>query len=61
MKIRNPVADIDFPDSGWTLSITKNGNAIVMSLHWRYKSIPTHQTVVSIDNFKNVLKTLDIL
>lgn len=34
---------IEFPDSGWTLSIVINENKAILSLHWRNKVIPTHQ------------------
>lgn len=51
-SISNPVAAIQFPDSGWTLSIHKENDDVVISLHWRDKATPTHQVACSIEEFK---------
>lgn len=50
--ITTPSAKIQFPDSSWTLSLQKQNDEIVISLHWRDKIIPTHQVACTIEEFK---------
>ena len=47
-----PVASIQFPDSGWTLTLQRQDDEVVISLHWRDKAIPTHQVACEIKEFK---------
>jgi len=54
-------SSIDFPDSGWSLQFEKFAGEIAISLYWREKAIPTHQIVVKEEDFKNMLKELEIV
>jgi hypothetical protein len=50
-----PVAAIQFPDSGWTLTIQRQDSDVVISLHWREKAVPTHQVACTIEEFKMMI------
>jgi len=54
-------AAVDFPDSNWSLSLQPQGNEMVISLHWNGKAVPTHQARTSLEDFKIMLKKLDVL
>lgn len=52
-----PTAQIDFPDSSWSLSIVRDhGRAeVVFSLHWNGKPVPSHQVACSVAEFKMMI------
>ena len=54
-------AAIQFPDTGWTLTLQKCEDKIIMSLHWRDKAIPTHQVACEVKEFKLMLDAVGLL
>ena len=53
--IVTPTAAIQFPDSGWTLTLQKQDDEIIISLHWLDKAIPTHQVACELKEFKMMI------
>lgn len=51
---------LEFPDSGWSLSVVNSNSRVVLSLHWRDKMDATHQMILPLSEFKNILKKADI-
>jgi hypothetical protein len=44
-----------FPESGWTLRLSKHHNRVRVALYWSDKDVPTHVTDVPIDDIEDLL------
>ena len=51
---------LKFDDSSWSLSIVKDNNDVVLSLHWADKLNPTHQIRLAQKDFIEIIKTAKI-
>jgi len=50
--------DPEDEDSGWTLSISRDGDKVVFGLHWRAKPYPAHSFTASVEDLVRAANTL---